>query len=303
MRTVYPIALQQISGSSRAALAVLLLSASAALTANSGVADKPGAAGQSVEGTDPAVPSTERRASRPGASRKQIGSFIERAARRHGVEVALVHAVVAAESAYNVDAVSPAGAVGLMQLLPATALDYGVGSRTALFDPSTNIDTGVRHLKRLLRKYRGDYGRVIMAYNAGEGVVDRTNSNVRYTETLDYTEAVVRRYRQLGGTKPTAAVLRKVSALRRRNGFERPAGESTREPDAFGLLPVTSSRLQARLPSALPDEPSRPARPRDVSKNARGRAPGTGLRSGVDPVIRDAARVAPDMRPALPITR
>jgi soluble lytic murein transglycosylase-like protein len=306
MSTVYPSALRQLSGSSRATLAALLLSASAALPANSGVADGPGAADRSVEATESAARSAERRASQGTSRDEQIRSLIERAARRHGVEVALVHAVVAAESAYNVDAVSPAGAVGLMQLLPATALDYGVGSRAALFDPSINVDTGVRHLKRLLRKYRGDYGRVIMAYNAGEGIVDRTNSNVRFAETLDYTEAVVRRYRQLGGTRPTAAVLRKVSALRRRPGSESPANESTRQPDAFGLLPTTSARLQARLPSALADERSSSADPRDESRFARGQSrspPGSGLRSGVDPAIRDAARAAPDRRPALPVTR
>jgi hypothetical protein len=73
----------------------------------------------------------------------------------------------------------------------------------------------VRHLKRLLDKYGNDYGRAIMAYNAGEGVVDRTNSNVTYTETLDYTEAVVRQYRNNGGTQPTDEAIRKVASLRR----------------------------------------------------------------------------------------
>lgn len=151
----------------------------------------------------------------PRPSRGEFAPLIDRTADQLGVERALVHAVVAAESAYNPNAVSRAGAVGLMQVMPATAGDYGVGSSDALFDPKTNIRTGVRHLKRLLDKYGNDYGRAIMAYNAGEGVVDRTNSNVTYAETLDYTEAVIRHYRGNGGTQPTDEAVRKVGTLRR----------------------------------------------------------------------------------------
>jgi hypothetical protein len=140
--------------------------------------------------------------------------MIDRVARQHGVEPSLVRAVVAAESNYNAHAVSGAGAVGLMQLMPATAADYGVSSTAALFDPETNLRTGTRHLKRLLNKYRNDYGRVIMAYNAGEGVVDRTNSRVTYLETLNYTEAVIKNYRRNGGNAPTQGALEQVYALR-----------------------------------------------------------------------------------------
>jgi soluble lytic murein transglycosylase-like protein len=161
----------------------------------------------------PAPPA--RAKSGPKTAGGEVASIIDRTARQHGVEVALVHAVVAAESAYNPNAVSQAGAVGLMQVMPATAADYGVISADALLDPSVNIKTGVRHLKRLLDKYGNDYGRAIMAYNAGEGVVDRTNSNVTYTETLNYTDAVIRHYRRNGGTQPTQEASRKVASLRR----------------------------------------------------------------------------------------
>jgi hypothetical protein len=146
--------------------------------------------------------------------RSELKPLIESAAKRHGVELALVKAVISAESAYDAHAVSRAGAIGLMQLMPQTAADYGVGNSGALFDPAVNLETGVRHLKRLLSKYKNDYGRVIMAYNAGEGVVDRTNSNVTYAETLAYTEAVIRQYRRNGGTRPTEDALRKVRLLR-----------------------------------------------------------------------------------------
>jgi len=150
----------------------------------------------------------------PAPARSELAPLIERAAKRHGVELALVKAVISAESAYDAHAVSRAGAVGLMQLMPATAADYGVAERERLFDPAVNVETGIRHLKRLLAKYNNDYGRVIMAYNAGEGVVDRTNSNVTYAETLAYTEAVIKHYRRNGGTQPTEEALRKVRLLR-----------------------------------------------------------------------------------------
>lgn len=160
----------------------------------------------------PRPPSTSR------PSRAQVRKMISEVSRQYGVEEALVRAVVAAESNYNAHAVSHAGAVGLMQVMPATAGDYGVTSTAALFDPKTNLRTGTRHLKRLLKKYKNDYGRAIMAYNAGEGVVDRTNSNVTFRETLDYTEAVIHNYRGNGGTRPTSEALAKVAALRKVSG-------------------------------------------------------------------------------------
>ncbi|AGA90060.1 soluble lytic murein transglycosylase-like protein [Thioflavicoccus mobilis 8321] len=151
-------------------------------------------------------------------SRAELVPLIDGIAKRRGVELALAHAIVAAESAYDARAVSRAGAIGLMQVMPATAADYGVTDPEALFDPQTNVETGVRHLRRLLDKYDNDYGRAIMAYNAGEGVVDRTNSNVTYRETLDYTVAVIHQYRRNGGTRPTDDALRKVALLRRAAG-------------------------------------------------------------------------------------
>jgi hypothetical protein len=238
-----------------------------------------------------AEPQTARMArAKPG--RAEIGRLIELAARRHGVEPALVHAVVAAESDYVIHAVSPAGAVGLMQLMPVTASDYGVASRAALFDPSTNIDTGVRHLKRLLRKYRGDYGRAIMAYNAGEGVVDRTRGQVRFAETLNYTETVVRRYQQLGGSKDTAPILRKVAAFQGRPAPAPASRSPGREPEVLGLLPATNPKLEARLPKAPLDGRS----PLQTAGHAAANAPptlGGATRTGRDPAIRAAAPAAP----------
>lgn len=175
------------------------------------VAPSAGAKAVAPARSRPALPAAP---GRPRPSRAQVQAMIPAVAARHGVEESLVRAVVAAESNYNAHAVSHAGAVGLMQLMPPTAADYGVTSVQALFDPETNLNAGTRHLKRLLRKYGNDYGRVIMAYNAGEGVVDRTNSQVTYLETLNYTEAVIQNYRRNGGKAPTQSALSQVHSLR-----------------------------------------------------------------------------------------
>lgn len=187
--------------------------------------------------------------SRP--SRPQVQKMIAEVAEQYGVELALVQAVVTAESNYNAHAVSPAGAVGLMQVMPATAGDYGVRSTEALFDPKTNLKTGTRHLKRLLQKYDNDYGRVIMAYNAGEGVVDRTNSNVTFRETLDYTEAVINNYRRNGGTQPTQAALIKVQSLRgmRNTGQARRLLKKYLDPSLLSLKVKPTLTLRSLNPA------------------------------------------------------
>jgi soluble lytic murein transglycosylase-like protein len=184
-----------------------------ALSPSASVAASPaGNASGAAKESQQQPPVSRPKSSRP--NRAQVMAMIPTVAARYGVEEELMRAVVAAESNYNAHAVSNAGAVGLMQVMPATAADYGVSSVDALFDPETNLRTGARHLKRLLNKYDNDYGRVIMAYNAGEGVVDRTNSRVTYLETLNYTEAVINNYRRNGGTAPTQVALNQVRALR-----------------------------------------------------------------------------------------
>ena len=193
--------------------------ASDANTAKQASAVTVDAAPAAVSSPDPKPTPAPKRVlpSPPGGvkpSRDQVHAMIDQVAKQYGVERQLVRAVVTAESNFNAHAVSRVGAVGLMQVMPATAGDYGVTSSAALFDPMTNLRTGTRHLKRLIDKYKGDYGRVSMAYNAGEGVVDRTNSNVTYQETLNYTEAVIRSYRNNGGTGATEGALTKVHTLR-----------------------------------------------------------------------------------------
>ncbi len=120
---------------------------------------------------------------------------IDAAARANGVDAALVRALIHAESAFNPRALSHKGAQGLMQLMPATAAQYGV---TDSFDARQNIDAGVRHLAMLLKRFNGDIRLVSAAYNAGEGAVKKYGGVPPYAETRVYVERVgtlLQRYR------------------------------------------------------------------------------------------------------------
>jgi soluble lytic murein transglycosylase-like protein len=113
---------------------------------------------------------------------------IAAATARHGVDPALVRAIMHAESAFQRNALSPKGAQGLMQLMPATAGDYGV---TDAFDPVQNIDAGVEHLAMLLDLYDGDVTLAAAAYNAGQGAVARYGRQVPpFAETQVYVQRV-----------------------------------------------------------------------------------------------------------------
>ena len=116
---------------------------------------------------------------------------IQEAARRHGVEAKLVEAVIAIESAFNPRAVSRKGAGGLMQLMPQTAAGLGVRN---VFDPRQNIDGGVRYLRHLLDRYRGDLRLSLAAYNAGPQVVEGYRGIPPYPETKQYVQRVLELY-------------------------------------------------------------------------------------------------------------
>lgn len=121
-----------------------------------------------------------------------LASLVEQSARRHGLDPALVLAVVSVESGFRPAAVSPKGAQGLMQLMPGTAASLGVEDA---FDPEQNVDAGVRHLETLVRLYGGDLTRALAAYNAGQGAVARHGGVPPYRETRAYVRRVLERYR------------------------------------------------------------------------------------------------------------
>src|SRR5437867_10932641 len=113
---------------------------------------------------------------------------IRETAERHGVNPALVEAVIRVESAFNPWAVSPKGAQGLMQLMPRTA--YALGVRDS-FNPRQNIDGGVRHLRYLLDRYPGNVPSALAAYNAGEKAVDHYRGIPPYAETQQYVQKIL----------------------------------------------------------------------------------------------------------------
>ncbi|MDO9425194.1 MAG: lytic transglycosylase domain-containing protein [Methylobacter sp.] len=127
-----------------------------------------------------------------GSNKKKFADLITEAANRHQVDVRLVHAVIQAESAYNAGAISTAGAVGLMQLMPDTARRYGVVNRN---DPVQNIDGGTHYLKDLLRMFDSNLDLAVAAYNAGEGAVMKYNNSIPpYPETRNYVKTVMALY-------------------------------------------------------------------------------------------------------------
>jgi soluble lytic murein transglycosylase-like protein len=132
-----------------------------------------------------------------------LESLVDRIADEQGVESPLVHSVIRAESNYNPGAVSPKGAQGIMQLIPATARRFGVNDT---FNAKENIEGGVRYLRFLLDYYQGDYGKAIAAYNAGEGAVDRYHGIPPYAETQNYVVQVARNLKTARQKKAKAAV-------------------------------------------------------------------------------------------------
>ena len=125
---------------------------------------------------------------------RRYAGIIATAARTYGVDKALVHAVISAESGYNPQAVSRTGARGLMQLMPETARRYGVRNS---MDPVDNIYGGVKYLRDLLTMFQGNLELAVAAYNAGENAVIRYGRHVPpYTETLGYVPRVLEFYRK-----------------------------------------------------------------------------------------------------------
>ena len=125
-------------------------------------------------------------------NRKKHSGTINVVADRYKLPKSLIHAVITAESAYDSDAVSKAGAVGLMQLMPGTAKRYGVRNRR---NPYENISGGTQYLRDLLVLYDNNLKLVLAAYNAGEGAVKKYNNTIPpYKETQNYVKKVIAYY-------------------------------------------------------------------------------------------------------------
>lgn len=124
----------------------------------------------------------------------RFNRLISRTALEFGLDVQLLHSIVTVESAYNPQAVSPKGAVGLMQVMPDTGRRFGV---TVLTDPRQNLQAGARYLRFLLERFNHDLPLVIAAYNAGEGAVQKYRNTIPpFRETRDYVAKVLASYQQ-----------------------------------------------------------------------------------------------------------
>lgn len=125
-----------------------------------------------------------------GMPQSPYGDLIHEVAKRYSLNPHLVAALIHAESAFNPRALSRKGACGLMQLLPATASRFGLRKRE-IFEPSKNLEAGVRYLQWLSKRFNGDPVRVLAAYNAGEGAVERHGGVPPYQETQRYVRKIL----------------------------------------------------------------------------------------------------------------
>lgn len=151
---------------------------------------------------------------------------LQLAARTHDIDYELLQALVATESGFDAQAVSPKGARGLMQLMPATAERYGVrgDARTTqenkLFDPRVNVAAGSRYLRDLIARFQGSIELALAAYNAGEGAVQRAGNRIPdYRETQNYVRTVLQLYAYLKpGAGPVTSTSSRPGATAARGG-------------------------------------------------------------------------------------
>ena len=149
-------------------------------------------------------------------SYKSVQHLLQEASTRHGIDYALLQALIATESGFDSRAVSPKGAVGLMQLIPPTAERYGVRAgknasiEKKLTDPVVNIRAGASYLSDLIKMFPGQIELALAAYNAGEGAVQRAGNRIpNYPETKNYVKTVMQLY---GVLKPPSAKAQPVNS-------------------------------------------------------------------------------------------
>lgn len=198
---------------------------------------------------------------------RQVKHHLREASRSHGIDYELLKALIATESGFDSRAVSPKGAVGLMQLMPATAERYGLtGDRKTplekkLTDPRTNIKTGARYLRYLIDLFPGRLDLALAAYNAGEGAVQRAGNKVpNYRETQNYVKTVMQLYSVLKPPSMGPGPLK--GRVTGRIRMELPVHPQAGGYAATRVMGGAANR--GNLPSG-PSQPSRPSQPSTAS--------------------------------------
>lgn len=187
---------------------------------------------------------------------KAIKHHLRDAANTYKVDYELLQALIAAESGFNVTAVSPKGALGLMQLMPDTARRYGVDGdkktpiEKKLFDPKTNVRTGTRYLRDLIKMFPGELELAVASYNAGEGAIIKAGNKIpNYKETQAYVKTVMQLYR---GLKPPAAAMLDKQRYPTRVRMEMLGGATGRGNMLGPLSGVSSDASRGSFPGSLP---------------------------------------------------
>lgn len=180
-------------------------------------------------------------------SYKAVKHLLREASMTRGIDYELLQALIATESGFNTQAVSPKGAVGLMQLIPPTAERYGVRAdqktsiQKKLTDPKTNIQAGSSYLGDLIKLFPGQLELAIAAYNAGEGAVQRAGNKIpNYPETRNYVKTVMQLYNQLKPPRMTIAPARvrmeMMGGARGRGTAQPPLVVSATVPEVSAVL-------------------------------------------------------------------
>ncbi len=171
------------------------------------------------------------RAGRARTAPAEILDLVRDVGQRYDLDPLLITSVISVESGFNRMAVSPKGARGLMQLMPATAREYGVQD---LHNPRQNLEGGVAYLRDLLVRYNGDLRLALAAYNAGPEAVERAAGVPNYPETIDYLRRIEERYGQslaVASMGPDGGIISR-----------RPGGSIRATVDENGSLVVTNRR-------------------------------------------------------------
>ncbi len=187
-------------------------------------------------------------------SYKVVKHHLREASNTHKVDYELLQALIATESGFDATAVSPKGALGLMQIMPDTARRFGVDGdkklsiEKKLFDPKTNVKTGTRYLRLLIDMFPGQLELAIASYNAGEGAVQKAGNKIpNYKETQNYVKTVMQLYT---GLKPPAAVTEQRYPTRIRMEM---LGGAARRGNMLAPLQAPTTTLPGLLPNPAPN--------------------------------------------------